>query len=201
MQNKKNTTTSTTIKGSHSIGHFENTASVLFAEEGTQYSAGSSANFGLKTSENTYLNINPSFSGTYNGKAETYNVNPRLATTLSYNNKDYHVTFMLSDDFNTQFENDSKPLNTNTFTGRLSGQYKKVSADLSYTNYSTPDSKMNTLDTSVRYTTKKAGTFSANYSLSKDKTTETGVSTKTNTVSVGWSAPITNWFKHKKDCN
>ncbi len=197
MTEQKVKSNSANLRLSYETGKFTNTAGVGFEDEGTTFSLGSRANFGISSGK-SYWNIGPSSDLTYNSGAETFTVNPSVYANYSYNSHDLRANVMLNNNLSitTAPEMDTDFTNSLNLNGAIT--YKNVSFTGKYNNYHSSYSTTNTFGAEVAYNHPNAGKFAVEYSRqnSKSETSFTG----TDQVMFTYSAPvdtITSWFKKK----
>lgn len=198
MVEQKNTNYTTTASLSYNVENVTSSVSASFSEHGNTYTLSSNANFMPRIDEKSSLNISPSLSTSYNDGANSYTVNPNLNLRYNYNNKDFRVGIMASENFNaTMASNKEVEINHNlTTTGNIS--YKGFSTTLKYNNSDSQYNNSNTFGIETSYSTEKAGTFGLEYSYQNMKNKFNKTTTDTNSISFKYSAPL-DWSRSKKN--
>lgn len=199
MQKQTTVSSTTNIGASVKTGKFDNTVSVKIAPEGTTYSLGTNANYGLNANKFDFTFV-PAMEVSYNKKTETTTLNPSLTAIMKYNNAGFNGTMEISENYSTAMKNGVHPAINNNFSINTALSFKGFGAGFNFNDNDNPYSHSDSYGTSVSYTHKKVGKFEAGYTHQKTRTKEQGMNTYDNQVQFTYSAPletINGWFKKK----
>ena len=198
---ESSTSNSTQINLSQSVGKFNNTASVNFADEGTTYSLGSSTSFNIKANDNLNFNLMPSANVAYNEKIKTTTFSPSFTGMAMYNNGNLNSMMIVNDNFSSTVQSGSKPQINNNFSVNGNVQYKRFSAGINYNNNYSAYSVSNTYGANASYSIPKAGTLAVEYNYQNTRMPDS-TRFETSTLIAKYTLPldtINGWFKGKKD--
>lgn len=198
---ESSTSNSTQINLSQSVGKFNNTASVNFADEGTTYSLGSSTSFNIKANDNLNFNLMPSANVAYNEKIKTTTFSPSFTGMAMYNNGNLNSMMIVNDNFSSTVQSGSKPQINNNFSVNGNVQYKRFSAGINYNNNYSAYSVSNTYGANASYSIPKAGTLAVEYNYQNTRMPDSK-RFETSTLIAKYTLPldtINGWFKGKKD--
>lgn len=198
---KNNTTYTTTPSISYEIGKFTNSAQIELtrgikgAEEDT-YKLSTNANFNLQTGKRSSLNISPTATVSYAKNAQAYSLSPSAMLNYNYSSKkQFRINASAYEQYSATFT-DNKISQNQNLTLNTTLSYKSVSGTFNYSNMSSEYQNSNTFGTSLKYRSKKAGSFGLEYSLQRGKNKMSKKDIYSNVFSINYSAPL-DWTRKK----